>query len=369
MLSHHLIKKNAFLSGIILGIFVFLCPLQAESAENDERTLRFSIPAAIAALRFDRAEPDSLTGSTASGFSVKDTRLPGTILSGNSQMPELESVEAYGSFFGVKLTLQLKGGWYVYSGGDLEAGFGGMYDTAVDIITSSGVPIQRNMKKTSHSGFEVGGDLVYCITPRFGIGIGASRFGAKKESVLYYEVMSPDYDTLRAQPIINVTVLRLGLFYSHPFAGRLAISVHGGPALYNAEYEYGMGITRRAIGLPVVQMGLLPTGLNQDAKAKKLGVEGGVGFEFNPNPYVAFFIEALGRYARIEGFEGVEEANLYLPGGFRVVKKEGVVYSLPTDSYPLLEIVPPEGSAGEAGRKAVLDFSGFSFSAGLKLRF
>ena len=362
-------RSTALLSILGFGVFVFAGSLQAERVESSRQKLSFQVGTALAGPGFDVAEPVERPEPMVSRLDPSHFRVLGRKSLWSSQMPELEPVETYGSFFGVKLTLQIKGGWHIYSGGDLEAGFGGMYDTAVDMITSSGVPIQRNLKKTSHSGLEVGGDLVYCITPRFGIGIGASRFGAKKESVLYYEVISPDYDTLRAQPIISVTVLRLGLFYSYPFAGRLAISVHGGPALYNAEYEYGMGISRGAIGLPVVQMGLLPTGLNQDAKAKKLGVEGGVGFEFNPNPYVAFFIEAVGRYARIEGFEGVEEANLYLPGGFRIVKKEGVVYSLPTDSYPLLEIVPPEGSAGEAARKAVLDFSGFSFSAGLKLRF
>ncbi len=369
MTSYHPDKKAGIISAAVLGGFILLLPLQAVGDEDRDQRPAFSVGAACAGLRFDRAEPISPTVFTSHLVFFDRTHVPGKILSGNSQMPELEPVETYGSFFGLKVTLQLKGSWYVYSGGDLEAGFGGMYDTGVDLISSSGVPIQRNLKETSHSGLEFGGDLVYCITPRFGIGLGASRFSAKKESVLYYEVWSPDYDTLRARPRVRVTVLRLGLFYSFPFAGRLAISVHGGPALYNAEYEYGMAITPGAYGLPVVQMGLLPTGLNQDAKANQLGLEGGVGFEFNANPFVAFFIEALGRYARIQGFEGVEEADLYMEGDRRVVKQEGVVYSIPTDGYPLLEIVPPEGSAGEAARKATLDFSGFSVSAGLKLRF
>ncbi len=367
MSHHHSLGKAVFLSCFLVG--AILWPLRAECLESGEQRPSFSAAAAIGGFRVDSIGPGARVGSRDPLFSLGRIDWLGENLSADPQMPDLEPVETYGSFFGVKLTLQIKGGWHTYSGGNLEAGFGGMYDNAVDIITSSGVPIQRNLKKTGRSGLEVGGDLVYCISPRFGIGIGASRFGAKKESVLYYEIHSPDYDTLRAEPIIGVTVLRLGLFYSLPFASRLAVSIHGGPALYSAEYEYGMGISRGALVLPAVQMGLLPSGLNQDAKARKLGVEGGVGFEFNPNPFVAFFIEALGRYARIEGFEGVEETNSYLPGGFRVIKKEGVVYSLPTDNYPLLEVVPPEGSSGEAARKAVLDFSGFSFSAGLKLRF
>jgi hypothetical protein len=369
MSNHHSGKRAGLLLCLILGVFIFLRPLWAGGEKSGERKSEFSAGAAVFSLKFDAAEPLLPAAIATSQFSLSRIHPLGERFSESSQMPELEPVETYGSFFGIKITLQLKGGWHVYSGGDLEAGLGGMYDSAVDLITTSGVPIQRSLKKTGHSGLEFGGDIIYCITPRFGIGIGGSRFSAKNESVLYYEINSPDYDTLRAKPIISVTVLRLCLHYAFPFAGRLAISVHGGPALYSAEYEYTQGVTTGGYGLPSVLEGRLPAGLSQDAKAKKLGLEGGLGFEFNANPFVAFFIEALGRYARIEDLEGVEQTHFYAGGSWQAIQQEGVVYFVPTDSFPLLDVVPSESSAGAAARKATLDFSGFSFSAGLKLRF
>ncbi len=284
-------------------------------------------------------------------------------------MPELEPVETYGAFFGLKITLQIKGGWNVFSGGDIENGISGMYDNAVDLITTSGSSIVESQKKPNHAGLEVGGDLVYCITPHFGIGIGWGKVTAGRESVLAFTVPGPVNDYLRTHPEIKVSVLRLGLFYAFPFAGRLAISLHGGPALYSAEYSYNMAVTTGSYGLDAIQLGFLPTGLYQEARAKQMGLEGGIGFEFNANPFVAFFVEALGRYARIESFEGEEEATLYRDNRRQVFAQEGSAYFVATDKYPLLDIVPPEDSAGAAARKATLDFSGFSFSAGLKLRF
>jgi hypothetical protein len=377
MSSHHSNKRVVFLCFFILGVLVFLWPPPAGSSENGEQTPKFSAGAAIAGLNLDAAVPIAGAASAGPRFSLSHVYLTGKEFSRASQMPELEPVETYGAFFGLKITLQLKGGWNVFPGGDIENGFGGMYDNATDLITISGASIVESQKKSNHAGIEVGGDLVYCITPRFGVGIGWGKVTAGTESVLAFDVAGPVSDYLRINPEIKVLALRLGLFYAFPFAGRLAISVHGGPALYSAEYSYNMAVTAGSYGLDAIQHGFLPTGLYQEARAKQMGLEGGIGFEFNANPFVAFFVEASGRYARIEGFEGEEEATLLQaespPGNpyylRQVVTQKGSVYLITTDKYPLLDIVPPEGSAGAAARKATLDFSGFSFSAGLKLRF
>jgi hypothetical protein len=369
MSNHHSNKTVLSFFCFLPAVLAFLWPLQADCSERSGRSPLFSASAAVAALRFDQGIFMADAGSMGSLFFLGSSARPGKGLFGNSQMPELEPLENYGSFFGLNVTLKLKGGFNIYSGGDLEHGFGGMYDRAVDLITETGVPIRQNLKQSGNTGFDFGGDLIYCITPRFGIGVGAGRINAEKENAFFYEVYSPDYERLDAHSEINVTVLRLGLFYSLPIAERLAISFHGGPALYSARYKYNTSVTSGSHGLSVFQMGVLPTGLNQDAEAKQMGLEGGIGFEFNANPFVVFFIEALGRYARIKGFEGEEEKSLYIDHRYQVVSQEGTTYIIATDNYSLLDIIPPEESAGSAARKATLDFSGVTFSAGLKLRF
>lgn len=369
MITHHSNKKTIFVSGVILILSLFLRPPQAGSAGREEQKPTFSVVSSLSALRPDSAGQPVGIGGSRSGFFLSRIHPLGKHSLRDAQMPELEPLETYGSFFGLKLTLQIKGGWNTFVGGDIKNGVGGMFDWTAHLISVDGVPITRSQKQLPHDGLEFGGDLIFCITPRFGIGIGMSRFSAVEKNVLIYEIRSPDYERLNINPEVNVSVLRLGLFYAFPFGGRLAISVHGGPALYSAHYSYNMNLTSGSYGMTVIQAGFLPTGLYQDAEAKKMGLEGGVGFEFNANPFVAFFLEALGRVARIEGFEGKEAATLYQNYRREVLNQEGPLYLIDTDTYPLLDIVPPEGSAGVAARKAVLDFSGFSFSAGLKLRF
>lgn len=368
MTSLHLNKKG-LVAGIILGAFVFWCPLQAGGEENCDQTPAFSAGTPIAALRFDRSEPVSQTGPTGFRFSLSHLGLPGKKIFGNSQMPELEPIEKYGTFFGLKITLRLKGGWTVFSGGDIKNGIVGAFDRAVSLISATGVPIIQSQKESNYSWFEFGGDLIYSLTPRFGVGIGASRLKTAKKSVLVYEGMYPDPARLNMWPEIKVSVLRLGLFYAFPFAGRLAVSFHGCPALYSAEYNFNMGVTAFGFHVDPVQAGLIPTAWYQKSKsrARQLGLEGGVAFDFNANPYVAFFVEVQGRYARIGGFEGDEDVEYFNKPPEHT--KSGTVYYVAADTYPLLDVVPPEGSADGSARKATLDYSGFSLSAGLKLRF
>jgi hypothetical protein len=364
-----LFLKNLFPSGAILCVFVFLWPLQAKGAQNGERTLTFSSAVATAGLRPDRAQSLSHAISTAPRFSLNQIHGPTKRLSRNSQMPELPPVDTYGAFFGLKITLKIKGGWNVFSGGDIEKGIGGMYNNAFQLISASGAPIVESQKESNHAGLEVGGDLIYNVTPRFGIGIGASRINAGKESSIIYHITGSTDDELRIRPEIKVSVLRLGLFYTFPFAGRLGISVHGGPASYFARYIYNMSQTSGSPGLDAVFNGFLPTGLYQEATTRQLGLEGGVGFEFNPNPFVAVFVEAMGRYAKISGFEGEEKTSAYQNFRPQVFYQTGSLNYVDTNQYLLLDIVPPEGVAAGNACKATLNFSGFSFMAGLKLRF
>jgi hypothetical protein len=369
MLRYHKRKKLTSFSGIISAVLFLLWPQSAGAVGNNEKTSAFSAAKAIAGLNFDREDSALLALSTSPRLSLGTIHDLGKMVFRNAQMPEPGPVESYGSFFGLKVTLQVKGGWNTFSGGDLERGLGGVYDYAADIIAQSAVPILQNERRKNRAGLEFGGDLIYCITPRFGIGVGVSKINTENQSVLRFEINSLGYDTLRIRPEIKISVLRLGLFYAYPFAGRLGILFHGGPALYSAKYDFSMGITSGAYGLAAVWYGFLPMAQYQEAEAKKMGLEGGVGFEFNANPFVAFFVEALGRYARIDAFEGKEEAALYQNFLYQVVKSQGPVYFVPIGKYELLDVIPPEGIVGEAARKATLDVSGFSFSAGLKIRF
>jgi len=144
MSSPHLNKKAVFNSGIFLGVFVFLFPLRAASSEIDRPMLTISAGSIFAHPRPDTTKPLLSFAPTRPLFAQKDLHLLGKKLPRNSQVPELEPVETYGAFFGLKITLQLKGGWNVFSGGDIENGIGGMYDNAVNLISAFGTTVVQN---------------------------------------------------------------------------------------------------------------------------------------------------------------------------------------------------------------------------------
>ena len=325
MSSSHKIKKNGFIWGAVFLAFVLLMPTPAGSEENRSLLKK---------------------GSTR-----------------NSQAPELEPVTEYGSFFGLKITLKLQGGWNTFSGGDLKKGIMGMYDNGVASMSADGVPIVENARVSNRGGLEVGGDLIYAVTPRFGIGIGMAGVSAWKESHLLFEHPPWGPGSFQSRPRVKVSTLRAGLFYSMPFAGMLALSVRGGPALYSAECSCVLGGNSGFL-----RDGLIHTSYSQEASAKQLGFEGGFGLEFTPNPFVAIFVEVQGRYAKIRGLEGEEEATFFQDNQYRQSVDSGPVYIVDTAACPELDIIPSGDDVPGNARKATLDFSGVSFLAGLKFR-
>ena len=337
MSDRHQNVAIGFMLSVLFSAFVFLLPTPAVSEEN--------------AVRKDLY------------ISSPDVRLLQKGGFGQSRVPGLEPIEKYGSFFGLKITLKPQGGWNTFSGGDIEKGIGALFDYAAADISASGTTIVESIKESTHAGLEAGGDLIYAITPLFGIGIGAANIRTRKDNRLVFLDEESWPQILQIEPEIKVSAFRAGLFYSFPFAGRLAISVHGGPALYSAEYSFSMGGSASFL-----RDGLIHTGYFQKAKSKQMGFEGGLGFEFNANPFVAIFVEAQGRYAKIGGFEGEEKATFYQNNQFQTAVRNGPAYFVDTVPYPQLDIVPAGGAVPGSARRATLNFSGVSILAGLKLR-
>ena len=347
MSCRHQNPKNGIIFAVLFGVLVFLLPPTAESEES----------------------PFLSTGSTTFHFFPRTFSLLKKGNFWNSQVPEMEPIETYGAFFGLKITIRLEGGWNTFAGGDIEKGIGGMYDHAVAVISASDLPIVQNRRESNHAGLEAGGDIIYCLTPRLGIGIGGAKVKAGKDSHLAFQQANLYADDLRLWPEIEVYSLRTGLFYSFPFAGRLAISVRGGPALYSAKYSCSIGLSAGSYIPELDELGINNVGYYQKGRAKQMGFEGGLGFEFNPNPFVAFFVEAQGRYAKIGGFKGEEETGFYQNVSYQRSVKKGSVYIGREATYPHLDIIPSESTVPGNAREATLDFSGVSFLAGLKLRF
>jgi hypothetical protein len=98
-----------------------------------------------------------------------------------------------------------------------------------------------------------------------------------------------------------------------------------------------------------------------------------LGFVHDFTPHISVFIEASGRYAKIENLKG--EDTHRDSSGFEY-KENGHMYiyqgEVPNkDSYSLLFIrdKEPSGYGVSNPEKAILDLSGLSIQAGLRIRF
>lgn len=263
-------------------------------------------------------------------------------------------------FKGAGIHFRLKGAWALFSGGDLEKGTAGRYDRIVGDLSATGLVVTKKEKKSLHSGYEMDGDLVYYFTPRVGIGFGGSFVqGRKESSVLFHVPGSVEDYKMSSQPELKVLSLRLGLFLALPLNRLLTVCASAGPAWHFAEFKYTGDLI-----IPGLE-----NALHQEGKANHWGVQGSLGLEIRMNRRLAFIVEAQGRYAKVSGFEGKEQTYEWQGGHSGSVDEKGTLYIIEGEEYPRLDIIQAQPDGALQARKAVLNFSGLSLSAGLNFKF
>ncbi len=262
-------------------------------------------------------------------------------------------------FHGLGFTLKLAAGLSLFSGGDFYRGAAGMFDSNADAFISSGYTEESRKTKSFRSGFEAGGDIIYHFSPRLGVGLGMDYIFARAESRFIFHGQDASSFKMWSTPWINAFSIKLGLFYSLPVSPWLTVCLNGGPALFLVKYNYN-----RNVVVPGVA-----DDFYQQANAQKIGFRGGLGLEIHLNQRAAVLLEAQGRFARITDFEGSEKFSHEVSGWPTIREEQGFLYYVEGERYAELAILSDENANGQNARKAVLDFTGISFLAGLRFRF
>jgi len=263
-------------------------------------------------------------------------------------------------FKGVGIHLKLRGAWVTFSGGDLEKGTAGMYDQAAANIIDSGFELVSSEKKSLRSGSEFTGDIVYYFTPKLGLGIGGGWIRTRRNSVFRFSEPGAIVNyTMLGAPKMDVTSIRLGLFYALPLNRLLTICLNAGPAYYFASFQYGRNFQTPSDIESIIQK----------VKARNWGLEGGLGLEIRMNPRLAFILEVQGRYARISGFEGTESIDEFHGGQSSTEEESGTLYLLEGGEFPRLDIIPEGLIVAIPIKKAALGLTGLSLQAGLNFKF
>ncbi len=273
-------------------------------------------------------------------------------------LPEL--VQAEGRF-----SLRLQGGWAYVSAGDVNPGTQAYFDWNEAFWGESYFGY-----RTVHNGIELGGDLIFDLTPRLGLGIGGGymTFSRASRISLYIPDVIGPYAGLRVKPTLSAVPIRLGLYLTLPLTRTFNFHADGGPSFYfRARY-------RDTWRTNLVQMetdsGYVDITTLAEKNNAPIGFQGGIGFEYKLSPKLFLCLDARGRYARFRGWRGssVLESDIRTP-----FSEQGILYY---ESVPMLsgaprvimvQSDPPDGPGGEP-RQAVIDFSGVSLQLGFRIR-
>lgn len=278
-------------------------------------------------------------------------------------------------FADVKISLKIQGGWAYISGGDVNHGTQAFFDWGELYFAPPSGGLAEGGYTPLHRGYELGGDLIFELTPTVGIGIGAGYTQTSRAlwdsqiRIIYpsYYYQITEVTELKAIP------MRLCLFLALPISRKLDITANAGfswylQARYHADWYVG----------PISPIGFDPyqrISTTAEKKTLPLGFQGGVGIEYKLLRKIGLFVEAQGRYARFRGLKGTSISE---PGEYGGVlpsfSEQGKLYYESVPMLPdaprliMVQSAPPPGPGGEA-RLAAVDFSGISLQAGIRVRF
>lgn len=252
------------------------------------------------------------------------------------------------------ISLSLSGGGKYAEGGDINAGALGIADFYNATLPGD----QVGEVKPLHLSYIIGGEIALAIHPNLTIGLGADYFIANSQSSVAYAGGETDAN-LTVQPEINVLPIRISLscFVLPEFYIKSGIEYH----LAKCSYIYRF------------QQGDYWKQYQGEADARGLGIMAGFGYVADLSPNLGFFIETMGRYARVMDFQGQDFLN---DSTGLESQEEGYLYifksqTSPDTTHDLLFI--REKKPSEAGvsdpQKATINFTGVSLRAGIILRF
>jgi len=263
-----------------------------------------------------------------------------------------------------KLSVRLYGGFNWMAAGDVNKGADGYFEL-FDLYTALGPYTAEGGYRALHASYDFGGDVIYQITPRLGVGVGAGYLRGSRTSRMSIGDGATTLLTVSGGPTLSAVPIRLGLFYNTPFSRKIDLVAGVGGAYYaGLKFE---ALTRLENSPTAWQ----EFSFSAQSSSANLGFHGSLGLEYKLSPTMGFFVEAVGRYARFKNFGSATMTSLDSDGD--TITTEGKLYLVTEDilsgQITLLAVssTPPTLETGV--REPKFDLSGFSLQAGLRIRF
>jgi len=255
-----------------------------------------------------------------------------------------------------RLSFRVYGGGSYLLGGDLNDGLQGWADFWKANYPYIGHPYKAGTYNPVHLGINIGGDVIFKISPRFGVGLGTEFLMAKRTTNMTFQ---PDIDwDYFGKP--SAIPIKVSGYYYLPAGNRLKVVLHAGLGYYLAKARLESHVKP-------------PNDIDYviDSSASGIGFHGGVGLEWELSTRLSLFVEGAGRYASFSGFEGTTTVTDSSGSG----SWKGKLYYFGAtksyiENYNYIDLLggEPGGSGLKFKREAKVDFSGFSLRLGAVVR-
>ena len=264
-----------------------------------------------------------------------------------------------------KFSLKLYGGYNYLLAGDVNDGSDFWFEYVEAYVAESGIGTFTGGYKPLHGGYNFGGDLIYQITPSLGIGVGAGYLRSSASSLGTFSEGTDSADAT-ADVMLSAVPIRLGLFLDVPMGGKLTLTANAGAAYYlGLKLDATQGLEFNTGGF------IRESFVGTERSGADIGFHGSLGLEYKFSPKMGFFVEAVGRYAKLKNFETVT-GTTEIAGGGTPETIVGVLYVYSEDIFGAnisgfaVSDTPPSGGTF---REPKFDLSGFSLQAGIRIRF
>ncbi|MCX6561736.1 MAG: hypothetical protein NTZ26_14630 [Candidatus Aminicenantes bacterium] len=260
------------------------------------------------------------------------------------------------------LSLALRGGAGFASGGDLSRGLQGLMDYYA--AEYDGLTGEHSFQRL---GWTAGGELLFHLSPRLAIGLGAGYEMHGKESVVEYGIDAVQVtETLTPKLAVIPVTASLHLFL--PVGGKIKIDLSAGGGAYLTRLDWTSSYRISLLGY---------TGTDDfhfQGSKWGLGAHAGLGLEWSLTPALAATLNITGRWVRVSGFQG--DWTETGAGDFWSFTEGGSDYSFfyydwssGSTTYPqvVFQTDVPQGTTVANARQARIDLTGFTATVGIRL--
>ncbi len=381
-MSTHPARALSILAAVAIAASVLVAPSPA-LGQATEWTFRVAADPAVVRAQPDAASPrvESLAkGTTVKSYAAEGAwirciiaRPDGSVVIGYVAASDLELVDSKAeeaadfwtdpgdAYHGAGFVFRFSGGLGTIGSGDILKGTDGHFQNLIEYLESyPGYEYLRETPLSFRTRNTFGGELLYHLSPRFGLGLGVSYASSHAYGEKVYMKFFPIEAKVNIDPKITTLAYSVIASYLLPLNKILSLRLSGGPMLAHVRYLcQGTSPVLDRFWSTLV-----------DVSAMGLGAHATAALELNLNERGAIFIELAGRAASIRGFEGRHNNNfMYYNGTSEIIRVEGTLYAVETDNRTRLEALADTTQAPEAYRKAGYNLMGVDARFGFKIRF